>query len=136
MLSSLRLPKRRGEWAELQFASKATLRGFTVSRPWGDSAPYDFVLEHDGKFMSIQVKSTTYKAGNSYVCNIRANANHSYYTAKEVDFMALYIIPKDIWYIVPIQEALKVKSSLFLNPHDLNSKYKKFKEAWQLFTKR
>ena len=39
--------KRRGELAELVFALKAASLGFGVSRPWGDSERYDFILDAD-----------------------------------------------------------------------------------------
>jgi PD-(D/E)XK endonuclease len=39
--------KRRGELAELAFALKAASLGFGVSRPWGDSERYDFILDAD-----------------------------------------------------------------------------------------
>jgi hypothetical protein len=33
--------KARGEWAELRFMTRATELGFRVTKPWGDSSPYD-----------------------------------------------------------------------------------------------
>jgi hypothetical protein len=33
--------KLRGEWAELRFMQRATERGFRVTKPWGETAPYD-----------------------------------------------------------------------------------------------
>ena len=40
--------KLQGEWAEACFAAEALRRGFIVSKPLGDSAPYDFVLDWRG----------------------------------------------------------------------------------------
>jgi hypothetical protein len=37
-------PKRRGEMGEAAFLAKASSLGFSVSKPWGDSDRYDFVL--------------------------------------------------------------------------------------------
>ena len=37
--------KRKGEMAELLFALKAISMGFSVSKPFGDSDPYDLVVE-------------------------------------------------------------------------------------------
>src|SRR5438552_12970322 len=53
-----RHPKRRGEWVELQFMARAAAHGLTVSKPWGDSARYDFIVEQRGRFRRVQVKST------------------------------------------------------------------------------
>ena len=52
-------PKKRGEWVELQFVARAAHHGLTVSKPWGDTARYDFIVEHGGRFQRVQVKSTT-----------------------------------------------------------------------------
>ncbi len=37
--------KRRGEAAEAVFLAKASGLGFGVSKPWGDSERYDFILD-------------------------------------------------------------------------------------------
>ncbi len=39
------ITKRRGELAELAFTLKATGLGFAVSKPYGDSERYDFILD-------------------------------------------------------------------------------------------
>ena len=49
--------KRKGEMAELVFALKAISMGFSVSKPFGDSDPYDLVVESHGRLLRIQVKS-------------------------------------------------------------------------------
>ena len=42
--------------------AKAAELGFKLSRPWGDSATYDVVIELKGRFVRVQVKSTMCKA--------------------------------------------------------------------------
>lgn len=37
--------KRRGELAELRFTLKAATQGFAVSKPYGDSERYDFIVD-------------------------------------------------------------------------------------------
>lgn len=46
--------KERGEWAELCFMARAAERGFSVSRPHGDSAAYDVGVEDAGRFLRVQ----------------------------------------------------------------------------------
>src|SRR6266545_6704869 len=68
----IRHPKKRGEWVEMQFMARAAAHGFTVSKPWGDSARYDFAIEHNGVFHRVQVKSTSYqsaKGRKAYLAN-------------------------------------------------------------------
>ena len=37
--------KLQGEWAELLFMARAAERGFSVSKPWGESQAYDVTVE-------------------------------------------------------------------------------------------
>src|SRR5438876_2244079 len=53
--------KQRGEWAELRFMARAAEHGLSVSKPWGDSQRYDVTVEHNGRFLRVQVKSTVAK---------------------------------------------------------------------------
>ena len=36
--------KARGEWTESMFMARAVERGLPVSRPWGESNSFDFVV--------------------------------------------------------------------------------------------
>jgi hypothetical protein len=42
--------KRRGEIAELGFLYKAASMGFAVTKPYGDSESYDFVVDSGDRF--------------------------------------------------------------------------------------
>lgn len=126
--------KMRGEWAELRFMARAAEHGLRVTKPWGDSAKYDFAVERQGRFLRVQVKSVTYMVENSYLCNFRTGRGGSQvYTAKQVDFMAAYVVPRDIWYIIPIRVAAALRGGyLLLSPHREDTKYNAYKEAWNL----
>jgi len=52
-------PKQLGEIAEAEFIAKAVGLGFVVARPWGDSEPYDFIVnpKKSFHFWRVQVKS-------------------------------------------------------------------------------
>src|SRR5258708_14818741 len=64
-------PNIRGEWVESVFMVRAGEQGLVVSKPWGDSRSYDFVVGRPGRFVSVQVKSTTVESGGGYACAIR-----------------------------------------------------------------
>ena len=93
-------PKRRGEWAELRFMQRAAEHGLLLSKPWGDSAPYDVAVDHHGHFLRVQVKCTLYHRGKSYKCHLDHNGIP--YGPHQVDFIAAYVIPADTWYILPL----------------------------------
>ena len=82
--------KERGEWAEMRFMARAAEHGLHITKPWGDSRRYDFVVEYNGRFQRVQVKSTSRKRGNYYVCTARSG--NKPYCQDQVDFIAMYVI--------------------------------------------
>jgi hypothetical protein len=128
----IKQPKLRGEWAELRFMARAAEFGLRVSKPFGDSARYDVTIEHDGQFVRVQVKSTMSKHWNSYACDLRTTTSVANYCKGEIDFIAAYVIPADVWYITPVEVAAKASCNLTLSPHLPDSKYAPYQEAWHL----
>jgi hypothetical protein len=129
--------KQRGEWVEAQFVAQALRRGFKVLKPWGDSSPYDIGVEYGRQFFRMQVKSTSFQVGNGYLCAFKPNRTGARYTTRTVDFFAAYVIPENIWYVLPSPIVLKTKShDLMLCPvrqpkHD-KYRYEDYREAWNL----
>jgi len=63
-------------------------------------------------------------------CNGRGG---SAYTREEIDFVVAYIVPRNIWYVVPIKAFLKKKGLLlFPDGSKRGGKYEKYCEAWHL----
>jgi hypothetical protein len=125
--------KQRGEWAEMRFMARAAEHGFRVSKPWGESARYDFALEDNGRFLRIQVKSTVTHSRIGYRCVIQPDKTRTErYTSGQVDFFAAYVIPKDVWYILPADLVLGMSSQIQLSPHRKEHRYARYKEAWHL----
>ena len=121
--------KVRGEWAESLFLSRASEHGLPVSKPWGDSTSYDCVVGRPGRFVAVQVKCTMAetKSGTGYICS--ACSSGKPYAAGAFDFLAAYVVPEDVWYIIPAQCMQGMKSlSLFTQ----GGKYEKYREAWRL----
>ena len=91
--------KRRGEWAEMVFAGRALREGLSLARPWGESYGYDFVVDQGGRMLRVQVKSTIYHEGEGYVCTLSDSKGP--YKKNSFDFVAAYVIPEDVWFILP-----------------------------------
>jgi hypothetical protein len=128
--------KERGEWVELLFMAWAVSKGLKVSKPWGDSAPYDVGIEHLGRLIRVQVKSTSYRLGTGYLCGFRPNQRRKRYARRKVDFFAAYIVPEGVWYVIPAAVVLKTKSSdLMLCPVQPMQrdcyKYESYRDAWK-----
>jgi hypothetical protein len=126
--------KRRAEWAELQFMAKAAKLGLQVSKPWGELSRYDMVIQTGSRFVSVQVKSTiTGSTEGGYICGVRPNPKGKPYQLGEFDFLAAYVITKDVWYIIPASLIIRRRTvAIRLYPSKPNSKYAPYKEAWDL----
>ena len=122
-------PKARGEWGESVFMVRAVEQGLAVSRPWGESNSFDFVVGKPGRFVSVQVKSTTVKNGGGYVCSVRQNGVK--YAPGAFDFLAAYVIPEDVWYIVPAKK-LGGRGYVTLCSNSGEANFEEYREAWQL----
>jgi hypothetical protein len=122
-------PKQRGEWAELRFMTRAAEHGLSITKPWGEMAHYDFAIEHQGHFLRVQVKSTKYMRRHAYICTVRSSSGP--YGANQIDFVAAYVIPADLWYIIPAR-AFGRRPQVSLSPHLKASKYGRYQEAWHL----
>ena len=121
--------KIRGEWAESVFVPRATEHGLPVSKPWGEMNSFDFVVGRPGRFASVQVKSTTMRLGTGYQCYVRGG--HKAYASGSFDFLAAYVIPDDVWYIIPAS-VIRGLESISLYPHSPTAKYEQYREAWHL----
>ena len=128
--------KRRGELAELAFTYKAATMGFGVAKPYGDSERYDFVLDAGGRFIRVQVKSSTTLLNGLYHinCHRRTNGRAVAYSPSEIDFLVAYIIPEDAWFILPIT-VVAHRISLLFCPKGYprgDGLFGAYREAWHL----
>jgi hypothetical protein len=121
--------KRRGEWAEMRFMAMAAENGLEVTKPFGDTAHYDFAVEHQGKFARVQVKSTVAKCGRGYGCTVRGSQGP--YGRNAFDYVAVYLILEDVWYIIPAKN-VRGQWAVWLCPNLSNAKYDPYREAWHL----
>ena len=122
--------KRRGEWAELKFMACAAERGLCVSKPWGETSHYDFVVQAgNGPLLRMQVKSMSHMWHGGYSLN--NTGSQGMYPADAYDFMAAYVIPLDTWFILP-EKVLRGKRGIQVQHKKGRSKYEKYREAWKL----
>lgn len=122
-------PKLRDEWAESVFVARANEQGLAVSRPWGDSKSFDFVVGRPGRFVGVQVKSTAFESGGGYSCAVKHN--NQAYARGSFDFVAAYVIPENVWYIVPA-EKLRKRGTMIIGSDSKQALYEEYREAWHL----
>jgi hypothetical protein len=127
--------KQRGELAELAFLYKAVTLGFPVSKTYGDSDRYDFIVHSGPRFLKVQVKSSSNLIHGSYPMSAtrRVKDHPIPYTPAEIDFLAAYIAPEDAWFIIPIQ-ALQSRTSfrLYRQQSPQQGPFGNYREAWHL----
>ena len=122
-------PKQRGEWAEMCFMlASRSARTVCHQALWG-FGPFDFIIEHQGHFLRVQVKSTKRKRKDHYVCNVITSRKP--YKTDQIDFVAAYVIPLDIWYIIPVS-AFNGRWYIHFSPDLKTAKYPRYREAWDL----
>jgi hypothetical protein len=57
------------------------------------------------------------------------------YTAEDIDYFAVYVLPLDLWYIFPAR-TLAGLSNVVLSPHRKGHKYERYMENWWLLTRK
>jgi hypothetical protein len=123
-------PKRRGELAEIRFLLAAASKGLLVAKPWGDSEPFDFLVGRDGRYLRVQVKSTSSYRKSRYVVNCYHTSRHKGYTGRDIDIVAVYIVPEDKWYIIPVQALGNSVQISFSNLPTAKRRFEPFLDAW------
>jgi len=129
-------PKQLGEIAEAEFIAKAVGLGFVVAKPWGDSEPYDFIVNPKKSFIfwRVQVKSA-HTVGQDGGCSFRAHDHEQRsYTAENIDALVAYARPMNAWYVMPVRVVEELKSlMLYPESRKKRSRFEKWREAWEVF---
>ncbi len=137
--------KRTGERSEAAFLYQASQRRFAISKPWGDSERYDFILDNRPQpavhLFRIQIKCTDCLRAGAYEtrATYSVGKGRAVYTKRDIDFIAAHacpersrrIVPLDIWYIIPV-EVCTPQPMLRFYPHRIAKRMRleKYREAW------
>jgi len=135
--------KRSGERVEAIFLERAVSQGLAIAKPWGDSERYDFIIDAGGKLCRVQVKSSSYKPigryGYHFKAYTRSSKRGNAYTADQIDVLAAYIVPENVWFIIPL-EALNHAMAFMVHtypPRNPNNRsqhrahdFEPYREAW------
>ncbi len=128
-------PKQLGEIAEAEFIAKAVDKGFVVAKPWGDSEPFDFIVNvrKEFNFWRVQLKSA-HVVGEDGMYSFRAHDHaQKSYTAEEIDALVAYARPEEAWYVLPVRAVEGLKAlKLYPSSRKLRSKYERWREGWEL----
>lgn len=127
--------KKRGELSELAFVHKAESLGFGVSKPYGESNRYDFIVHSEPNFWKVQIKSSNSVGWGGYMIHAhrRRGEKQVPYTVEEIDFLVAHIVPEDEWFVIPVR-AFVPRRSVHLFPRGTAEpgRYEKYRDAWYL----
>jgi hypothetical protein len=90
---------------------------------------YDFTVDEGWRIARVQVKSTMFREGTGYSCTLKDSRGP--YKKNSFDFVAAYVIPEDVWYILP-EKKIRGMWSVGLYPQLETAKYREYQEAWHL----
>ena len=120
----------------------ASFHGYRVLTPWGQALPYDVGVEVDGGLLRVQVKSTSHKAGAGYLCEFThcSGGRIRRYGAGELDICVGYVIPEEVWYIIPAHRVTGHDSRSAITLCQFagvrnRPRYEQYREAWDLLGK-
>ena len=129
------LAKLKGEWAELQFMTRALALGLRVARVYGDSARYDFFVDAGGRLSRVQIKSAWRARHSAYCVGAQRGAplGKVPYRTQELDFVIGYVVPEEAWYVVPAA-VLARQRQFWVYPQRPNSRgrFEQYRDAWRL----
>jgi hypothetical protein len=126
-----------GAIGEAAFVFEALKRGFEVCMPSESISPYDILVNTEQGWQRIQVKATDAPKVNRQFyevdCSYRGSGSRRCkYTGKETDFIAAYVIPLGLFYIIPVD--CISRTSICVHPRAGSSagKYEEFRDAWEV----
>ena|SRR5947209_1346769 len=129
--------KLQGEYAESCFVVECLRRGFAVAKPYGDSTLYDLLVDSAGRISRVQVKSVSVCSpdGAYHVAVMRSvSSSKKAYRRDDFDLLAAYLIPRDLWYIIPIAAVAGIKT-IALHPGRTVRRLERYRNAWKLLKK-
>lgn len=141
------MKQKQGNAAEIKFLLLNLEMGYTVSRPFGEQSRYDLIVDTGITLERVQVKSTSRKdltnGMDCYNCQVytqgyvkrkyvKSNSNSKKYilkkyTKKEIDFIAIYVVPEGAWYKIPIEEINGYNVKLYPHRKSRTNKFEKYR---------
>lgn len=109
--------KQKGDIGELVAAQEFLRQGWHVAFPYGENMKYDLIVEKEGIFKRVQVKSVYPRNGVLHV-NCRSSNNWSVtsYTSNDIDLLAAVDLQSNKVYFIPSNKINKALFDLRLEP--------------------
>jgi len=132
-------PKLTGEEAECAFLWQAIRHGLVVAKPYGDSAPYDFIVDsgpYQGKqprLLRVQVRCARWQSKGWYPVSAAHSDRNEPMTREHTDFLVAFIPAHEAWYIIPVGALKGLHTGIAFHPQPpTRSRWERYREAWGL----
>ncbi len=113
---------------------RAVELGFKVLKPYGDSAAYDFAVDHGRGFVRVQVKSIRKRLrAGIYQIQTKHGGEQRAYRRGEVDVVAAQLVDEDTWYLIP-ERVFTGRTAVYVGGK--RGKNEEYREAWDLLRAR
>jgi PD-(D/E)XK nuclease superfamily protein len=100
--------KRKGDLSELRLMHDLVRAGYLISVPFGEDHRYDLVIEKDGKFASVQVKTGRLRNGcvrfNCFSSHSHRGGSACRLYTGEIDYFGVYCRQLDSSYRIPLAQ--------------------------------
>jgi hypothetical protein len=130
--------KLKGDISEYKVITELLERNYNVLLPVGDRLKYDLVIEINGKYCRIQVK-TAYRIAKSYKVNLRMSKTNrkiykvEFYKKTDIDFLIAYVPETKEFYIFPIDHVLTKRGCISISCQDSRRKISvEYKNRWDI----
>lgn len=110
-----------------------------VSKPYGDSAPYDFIVDsgpYQGKgprLLRVQVRCGLSHSQGWYWVKSGHSHRHDPMTHLHADLLVALVPAFDAWYIIPVPALKRNRTAIAFHPQlPTKSRWERYREAWHL----
>lgn len=126
---------KQGFLTEYKLIAILLEKGFQVSIPCDPNCHYDLIVDLNGFFKRVQVKSCNTLKRNRYRVDIACGAQNKKrpYSANSLGFFIAYISKENAWYIIPFGIVAGQKW-ISVYPHDKAGKYEMYRDNWGLLS--
>ena len=109
-ISFLRDTKRIGDVSEVTVLAALVREGYRVLQPYGENSRYDLVIERDGVFSRVQVKTGRLRNGavlfNAYSSHAHRGGAATRGYHGEIEFFGVYCPDTEGVYLVPVDDIM------------------------------
>lgn len=122
----------KGYLSENHAEHELLTRNYSVFKPLVDMYGYDYLIEVNGSYKRLQVRSAhTRLCNNKY--RFSAMCSSGKYTNESIDFFLCHVADINAWYIIPVDAVAGVSIDVYPdNEEAFAAKYEIYRDAWSL----